>query len=219
MAIENWSPGTAFNSAKELKELVEESRKKFAEKLQEKEGISLSRANKIAKKQIGATWDLGHVNIHKKYGLTDEDIVRETEAIAPVLKHLHLTDNFGFSDSHLVPGMGNVPFKEHLEKLEKAGVLDKVRKVVEAGGYVKDISQRGAHGETMAAFSSGIYGAKMAPYWNQAQGMMGSYFGGYGATSPPTHHNIYGAGFTTLPTELGGTIPGGGSRFTGNPTA
>jgi len=115
--------------------------------------------------------------------------------------------------------MGNVPFKKHLEKLEKAGVLDKVRKVVEAGGYIQQISQKGAHGETISAFSSPIYGAKMASYWNQAQGAMGNYFGGYGAINPSNHHTIYGAGFTTLPTELGGNIPGGGSRFTGNSTA
>lgn len=219
MAIENWAPGTAFNNAEDLRALVEETRKKFAEKLHKKNNISMSRAKKIAEKQIGATWDVGHLNMNKKYGLTDEDIIKQTEAIAPVLKHLHLTDNFGFSDSHLVPGMGNVPFKQHLEKLEKAGVLEKVRKVVEAGGFIEQISKRGAHGETMAAFSSGIYGAKMAPYWNQAQGMMGNYFGGYGNTNPPTHHNVYGAGFTTLPTELGGNIPGGGSRFSGNSIA
>jgi hypothetical protein len=219
IAIENWAPGMAFNRAEDLKALVEETKKKFAEKLHKEGHVSLSRAKKIAEKQIGATWDVGHVNLQKKHGWTDEDIIRETETIAKNVKHLHLTDNFGHSDSHLVPGMGNVPFKEHLEKLEKAGVLDKIRKVVEAGGYIKDISQKGAHGETMSAFGSGIYGAKMAPYWNQAQGMMGSYFGGYGNTNPPTHHNVYGAGFTTLPTELGGTIPGGGSRFSGNPTA
>ena len=219
IAIENWAPGTAFNRAEDLKKLVEESRKKFAEKLQKEQRLSSSQSKEIAKKYIGATWDLGHVNMNKKYGLTDEDIVRETEIIAKEVKHLHLTDNFGFSDSHLVPGMGNVPFKKHLEKLEKAGVLDRVRKVVEAGGYIQQISQRGAHGETISAFSSPIYGAKLASYWNQATGLRGDYFGGYGAINPPTHHNVYGAGFTTLPTELGGNIPGGGSRFSGNPTS
>ncbi len=126
-------------------------------------------------------------------------------------------DNFGFSDSHLVPGMGNVPFKEHLEKLEKAGVLDKVRKVVEAGGYISKISQMGAHSDTLAAFGSPVYGMKMAPYWNQSIALRGNYFGGYGTLNPQNHHSVYGSGFSTMPLELGGNIPGGGSRFSGNP--
>jgi hypothetical protein len=217
IAIENWAPGMAFNRGEDLKKLVETTREKFAEKLNKEKNIGLSKARKIAEKQIGATWDVGHINMHKKYGLTDEDIVRETQEVASVVKHLHLTDNFGFSDSHLVPGMGNVPFKKHLEKLEKEGVLDKVKKIVEAGGYIKDISQKGAHSETLTAFGSSIYGAKMAPYWNQTIGLSGGYSGGFGMINPQTHHSIYGAGFSNLPTELGGQIPGGGSRFSGNP--
>lgn len=219
LAIENYAPGTAFNRAEDLRKLIEKTREEFVERLREEKGLSKSEAKRVAESQIGATWDVGHVNFHRKYGFTEEEIVAETEKIAPVVKHLHLTDNFGYSDSHLVPGMGNVPFKKHLEKLEKAGILDKVRKVVEAGGYIQQISKMGVHGETMSAFSSPIYGMKMAPYWNQTLGFRGNYFGGYGTINPQVHHSVYGSGFTTLPTELGGNIPGGGSRFSGNPTA
>lgn len=215
IAIENYEPGTAFNRAEDLKKLIDETRGKFAKALQH-EGMSKKEAQKFANEKIGATWDVGHVNLGKRYGYTDEDVVEETAKIASHLKHLHLTDNFGFTDSHLIPGMGNVPFKKHLEKLEREGVLDKVRKVVEAGGYIQQIAQRGVHGESAAAFGSPIYGAKMQNYWNQTAGLAGNYMGGYGMSNPSVHHSVYGAGFSNLPTELGGNIPGGGSRFSGN---
>ena len=43
-----------------------------------------------------------------------------------MVKHLHLTDNFGYADTHLPPGMGNVPIKGMLinsvkEPLEQMG--------------------------------------------------------------------------------------------------
>ncbi|MGK0209618.1 MAG: hypothetical protein ACI83O_000898 [Patescibacteria group bacterium] len=219
VAIENYKEGIAFNRAKDLKELIEVSREKFAKKLNEDKGINLKAAQKIAADRIGATWDVGHVHLHKQYGFADEDFVSETKEIIPVLKHLHLTDNFGYEDSHLVPGMGNVPIKEHLEALEKAGVLDKVQKVVEAGGYIQQLSQKGVHGESMSAFGSSIYGMKMDASWKDPQFFSGNYFGGLGAINPSNHHTMYGAGFSNLPAELGGQIPGGGSRFSGNSLA
>ena len=38
--------------------------------------------------------------------------------------HIHLTDNMGFDDEHLTPGQGNVPMKEFLRRMEKAGIKD-----------------------------------------------------------------------------------------------
>ena len=58
-----------------------------------------------------------------------------------------------------------------------------------------------------------------APYWNQAMGTQGNYFGGYGTTNPQTHHTYFGAGFTTMPVEMGGQMQGGQSRFGGTPMA
>jgi hypothetical protein len=49
--------------------------------------------------------------------------------------------------------------------------------------------------------------------------MMGGYFSGYGDSNPSVHHSVYGSGFTTLPRELGGNIPGTQSRFSGTPNA
>ena len=218
IAVENMMQGMAFSRAEDIKKLVNKSRDRFVDYLVEKEGMSESEAEKIAEKQLGVTWDVGHLNLMRKRGFTEEDIVKQTEKIGKMVKHVHLTDNFGYGDSHLAPGMGNVPFKKILEALEKKGDLKSMRKIVEAGGVVAHF-KRSPHPWTLSAFGSPIYGAKMAPMWNQAWETQGSYFGGYGTLNPEGHHNLYGAGFTTLPTELGGQIAGGRSRFGGTPMA
>jgi len=221
IAVENFQPGSAFSSAKELKKLVENSRKNFVKQLREEEGLSKSEAKKIAEKQLGVTWDVGHLNMIKKKGFKDVDVLKETKIITEdktMVKHVHLTDNFGFADSHLAPGMGNVPFKKVMEQLEKTGRLGEMRKIVEAGGFVQHF-KKSPHGLTMAAFGSPIYGMKNAPYWNQVANIQGSYFGGYGTLNPSQHHTMYGAGFTTMPVELGGEMQGGQSRFGGTPMA
>jgi len=221
IAIENFQPGTAFSSAKELKKLVNRSRKNFIKQLVEKKGMSESEAKAIAKKHLGVTWDVGHLNLLRKKGFSEKDILAETKRIAKdktMVKHVHLTDNFGFADSHLAPGMGNVPFKKILEQLEKTGRLKEMSKIVEAGGFVQHF-KKSPHSMTMAAFGSPIYGMKNEPYWNQMVDMQGSYFGGYGTINPQQHHSIYGAGFTTMPVELGGQMPGNQSRFGGTPMA
>jgi len=135
-----------------------------------------------------------------------------------MVKHVHLTDNFGYSDSHLVPGMGNVPFKKILEQLEKTGRLEEMGKVIEAGGFINQF-KKSAVSSSMAAFGSPIYGMTANANWAQSIGMMGSYSGGYGTLNPQQHHSMYGAGFTTMPVELGGEIQGGQSRFGGTPMA
>ena len=60
---------------------------------------------------------------------------------------------------------------------------------------------------------------KMAPTWTQlyGQGTPGGYFAGYGAINPEIHHSLYGTGFSALPMELGGQIPGKESQSTGAP--
>ncbi|MFH1237986.1 MAG: hypothetical protein ABIH79_01175 [archaeon] len=221
IAIENFMPGTAFSSAEKLKELVNSSRKVFVEQLIREKKLSEAEAKKIAEKQLGVTWDVGHLNMIKKKGFTDVDVLAETKKISEdktMVKHLHLTDNFGFADSHLAPGMGNVPFKKIMEQLEKTGRLKDMRKIVEAGGFVQHF-KKSPHGMSLAAFGSPIYGMSAGPHWNQATEMQGSYFGGYGTLNPQQHHSMYGSGFTTMPIDLGGQMPGDQSRFGGTPMA
>ena len=55
----------------------------------------------------------------RKEGYSEKDIVKQTEIIAPFVKHVHLSDNFGFEHTELPMGMGNVPLKEIMEKLQK----------------------------------------------------------------------------------------------------
>ena len=218
IAVENMFQGFAFSKAEDLKKLVEKSRENFIEQLVEKKGMKERDAKALAEKHLGVTWDVGHLNILKKKGFTDKDIIEETKKINPLVKHIHLTDNFGYADTHLAPGMGNVPIKKILEELEKNGRFDEMRKITEAGNFVQHFKTV-PHSMTMAAFGSPIYGMKSAPYWNQTMNMQGSYFGGYGTINPSQHHSIYGAGFTTMPVDLGGQMADTNSRFGGTPMA
>ncbi|MEI7718993.1 MAG: TIM barrel protein [archaeon] len=219
IAVENMFTGMAFPRAEDLKKLVIESRDKFVKNAVQN-GVDKQDAKEAAEKVIGVTWDVGHLNLLKKEGFTDEDIRKQSEIIAPYVKHVHLTDNFGYADSHLAPGMGNVPIKKILEELEKKGDLAAMGKIVEAPGFVQHF-QKSPHGWTMAALGSPIYGAMMGPYWNQVTGMAqsGGYFGGPQAFLPERHFSMYGSGFAGLPTELGGQMPGNASRSTGTPMA
>lgn len=220
ICIENMFPGMAFNSLKGEKDipgisgLISESRRKFVEKAVER-GLSLSSAEKEAERLIGVTLDTGHLNISKKKGFEDKDLKKEVEEIAKYVKHVHLSDNFGYSDSHLPAGMGNVPFKDILEELEKKGV--KSRKIAEAGGFVQHFGIS-PYPFLLEALGSPIYSMQMSPYWNQASGLQQGYFAGYGQMLPQGNYEMFGAGFSALPAELGGQRGGaGGSRMSGKP--
>jgi sugar phosphate isomerase/epimerase len=220
LAIENMYQGMAFSRAEDMKKLVEKSRDNFVEYLKG-EGLSESEAKGLAKNKLGVTWDVGHLNIMKKKGFGDKDVIEETKKInedKSMVKHIHLTDNFGYADTHLAPGMGNVPIKKILEELEKNGRFGEMRKIVEAPSMIQHFKVA-PHSMTMAAFGSGIYGMKNGPTWDQAFNLQGNYFGGYGNLNPQTHHSYFGAGFTTMPVELGGQMAGGQSRFGGAPMA
>ena len=212
ISIENLYPGMAFSYGEDMKNLIKESRDKFVDKAV-KEGFGRGEAEEQAKKMIGMTLDVGHLNIAKKRGFKDEDLKKEVEEIAKYVKHVHLTDNFGYSDSHLPPGMGNVPFKKIFEVLDEKGF--KGRTIVEAGGFVQHF-QASPFPYVLEAFSSPIYAMKNAPYWNQSQGLQQGYFSGYGNMLPQGNYETFGAGFSQLPMELGGQKPGAeGSRMSG----
>jgi len=228
ISLENFFPNTAFSRAESMKKLVEESRKAFVEKAKN-EGYSESEAKAIASKLIGVTWDTGHINLIRKYGFGDDEqghfdskkfgkfMADEAKTIAPYVKHVHLADNFGYNETHLPPGMGEVPFKEILRELEKAGYSGK--NIVEAGNFVAQ--KMGLPTPyVLEAFGSPLYAAQASPYWNvmkQTSGYPGAYFGGYGMMLPDQHFSTYGSGFATLPSELGGQMPGKGQRFSGAP--
>ncbi len=208
--VENLFPGMAFSHGEELDNLIKTSRKKFVERATA-QGVSQSKAEEQAEKVIGVTLDVGHLNIAKKKGFKDKDLLKEMEQIAKHVKHVHLTDNFGYSDSHLSPGMGNVPIKEILERLEKEGYEGK--KIVEAGGLVQHFGKSPLP-YMLEAFGSPIY--QGGPQWNQAIGLYQSYSGGFGQMLPSINYETFGAGWSNLPAELGGSRAGAqGSRMSG----
>ena len=213
VSIENPPVGGAFSRAEDIKKLVEDSRRKFVENAR-KEGMSVSQAKSASEKLIGATWDVGHINMLRKYGYKTKEIVAETETISPYVKHVHLSDNFGFEHTELPMGMGTVPTKEILEKLNKAGF--KGKKVIEAAQWWQHFKTAPLV-PTMEALGSPLYSMKMAPYWNQVAYTQGNYFTGYGPIFPEQHFSTYGAGFSGMPAELGGQMPGKQSRFGGTP--
>ncbi|OGJ13215.1 hypothetical protein A3K82_01425 [Candidatus Pacearchaeota archaeon RBG_19FT_COMBO_34_9] len=215
LSIENPPAGFALSTGEDLKNLVEESRKQFVERAKS-EGMNESRAEDAAKKLIGVTWDVGHINMLRKQGISEKDIIKETEKVAPLVKHVHLSDNFGFEHTELPMGMGNVPIKEIMDKLGQQGF--DAKKIIEAGSWWQH-QRTPPFKETLEAFGSPIYSMQMAPYWNQNAGFQQSYYAGLaGQWLPQTHYETFGAGFLRLPMELGGQRGGGeGGRMSGRP--
>jgi len=207
MVIENPPAGFGLSTGEDLKNLVIESRKQFVIKAKEN-GMNEDQAGKIAEKLIGATWDVGHINMLRKQGFTDKDIIRETEKIAPYVKHVHLSDNFGFEHTELPMGMGNVPMKEIMEKLGQNGF--EAKKVIEASSWWQHF-QTAPVKETMEGLGSPMYSSGPGPYWNQSLGFQQGYLSGYGMMLPPNNYQTFGAGFSQLPGELGGEITRGGN--------
>jgi len=214
ISIENPPAGFALSTGEDLKNLAEKSREHFVSKLKE-EGMSGKQAKAQAEKLIGVTWDVGHINMLRKQGFGEEDIIKETEKIAPLIKHVHLSDNFGFEHTELPMGMGNVPTKEIMEKLGKKGF--EAKKIVEAIGWWQHF-QSSPLQETMEALGSPMQSTAPGLYWNQVVGLQQGYLSGYGQMLPPKHYETFGAGFAQLPQEVGGQMPGAqGSRMSGKP--
>ena len=113
--------------------------------------------------------------------------------------------------------MGNVPVKEHLEMLEKQGVLKNATKIAETSGWPQHFGTSPTI-YNLQGMGSAFYSTGMPPYWNQSVGLTQGYFTGYGMMLPQINYETQGAGFAQLPSELGGPRPGAqGSRMSGRP--
>ena len=216
--IENVFPGMAFTPAEDWQELIKQSRDQFVDRAIKSKsegglGISESKAREEAERIIGATLDVGHLNVARKKGYTEKELLEEVKKIAKDVKHVHLTDNFGYGDTHLPPGMGNVPIKEIMEELEQKGYGGK--KIVESPGWPQHFGTS-PFPYILEAFGPEVY--KGGITWNQVSGLQASYSGGFGKMFPQIHYQTFGAGLTQLPQELGGVRPGAqGSRLSGRP--
>lgn len=221
ISIENAPYGTVLTSGEEIKELIDKTREEFVKKLSS-EGISKSEAEKQAKKLIGVTWDVGHINMMRKQGFDKKEVIKQSEAVAPFVKHVHLSDNFGLEHTELPMGMGNVPIKEIMERLGEEGFEGK--KIIEAGNWWQHFSpgqgkENSPFQYSLEAFGSPIYADSTGPLWNQAIGFQQPYNQGLaGPWLPSYNFEQFGTNFSQLPSELGGQRPGAqGSRMSGRP--
>jgi hypothetical protein len=210
-----------LSSGEDLRDLVKASHNKFIARAKA-EGMSESKAREEAEKLIGVTWDVGHINMMRKHGAQDRDILKQTEKVAPFVKHIHLSDNFGLEHTELPMGMGNVPIKEHEALLKKqfGEKFSKIKQIVETGAWFRNFNNVTPFAETLEAFGSGmsgIYPMKMASTWNATRGGTSPYFTGYGRMLPDINFSTYGAGFSSLPAELGGQVAGTRNRLSGAP--
>ena len=221
ISIEHSYAGQMFSTGSELKGLIQDIQKQFVNKATKPKnkgglGISKSKAKKASKEFIGATWDLGRINSLRKKGFTEKEIIKQSEEIAPMVKQVHLSDNFGFETTELPMGMGNAPYKEVLKKLKEKGY--KGKKTVEALNWYEHFKTT-PYKETLDAMESPIYSAKAGgPYWSVKETYQPSYNSGYGRILPQVNYESFGASFSQLPTELGGKMQGAsGNRFGGAP--
>ena len=191
VAPENIFPEQYGSHPKELKNLVLEARKTMVDELRDR-GMGVSQAEKVAKEHIKATFDVGHANTWKKFfkrdpgdSLEQSDrkfkkwMIKQTEDLQKegIIGHVHLSDNFGYYDEHLAPGEGNVPIKELIDKLDKAGYKGKT--IVEWGAQTPEQSFR--VWSKSLGLSSSTY--KMDGNWSWTD-IQGSYFG---RTGSPTY--------------------------------
>lgn len=219
ITLENYQQDFTLGTAADMERTILKSRQMFAEKLSQERNISERDAMKEAEKIIGVTWDVGHINFLRKKGYSEEDIVNETARVARFVKQVHITDNFGFTDSHLPPGMGKAPIAAQLDAMKKGGfnISKKGSLIVEAGEFVGHFKEN-PHMYTLEGFASPLYPLKAAPSWYQIRDVQGPYNMGIGNIYPELHfRDLYGTSFSTLPRELGGQFPGEKSRFAGTP--
>ncbi|MBD3204390.1 hypothetical protein GF327_08925 [Candidatus Woesearchaeota archaeon] len=137
IAPENLFPETYGSHPDELKNLVKQGRDAMIKKLKSNYGMSDAKANKLAQKHIKATIDIGHMNVWRKYfvsnpneSLEERDkrfnkwLLKKTKTLVDegYVGHIHINDNFGFHDEHLSAGDGNAPIKEFIEQAKDAGL-------------------------------------------------------------------------------------------------
>lgn len=193
IAPENWRPEEYGSHPDEIRNIVTKSREKMQEQLRG-EGYSKEEAKEKSKEYIKATLDVGHFNLwrskfKKLEGETPDRrdkrfntwLLNETKKLADegLIGHIHLADNFGYDDEHLTPGEGNIPMKEFIKNMEKAGLKDFIS---EAGSF----NANTVMADTWALMGSPIYTTTKAPtfrsmheqhfgYHNPATYIVGAY--------------------------------------------
>lgn len=203
VAMEHIFPESYGGHPDELIDLVEGGRRVMAEKLKQ-QGYAEEEARKLAETHIKGHLDTGHINMWRKYWVTDPKISPEENekrfngwllgkveemAKMQMIGSVHLTDNFGYHDEHLSPGQGNTPVVEMIKTLKKHGFKGAL--IVEPGAdATTDLSDFHGLMKTWRLFGSSIYGVGLGgggggrePGRQRAWGeVQYSYFG---QTEPP----------------------------------
>lgn len=97
LAVENgMTPSSPFSTPAELREVVEEV-------------------------GAGITYDVGHANLRERAEGGKLDVRSQIRAMGKSLLHLHVHDNRGGDDDHLVPGEGEIDFSSLSSSLHEAG--------------------------------------------------------------------------------------------------
>lgn len=149
---ESYAPEQYGGHPDEIRKIIDASRKRMAELLSNK--YSKEEAKKLSEQHIKATLDAGHINIWRKYLVRKEGesldtyekrfnnwLLDKTEELAKdgYVGHVHLSDNFGYDDEHLIPGEGNVPYTEFIKRMRKHGMREFIQ---EPGSFNYDYSLR-----------------------------------------------------------------------------
>ena len=185
VAPENWAVEMYGSHPKEYREIISKSRDKMTEYLQRQNAsMSNHQAEKIAEEHIKGTFDIGHLNMWKKYYKAkpgeDKDkgfakwmdqnvrgLVRDK-----IIGHVHLSDNFGYHDEHIEIGEGNTPIQEFFKILKEEDYKGKM--IAEPGGQREKQLHR-AWSSALMAGRSPIYRVDgTSKNWTDVSG---SYFG------------------------------------------
>lgn len=163
IAPENVFPEGGYGShPSELKELIKKSREQMARDLMEREKVSESEAKRIAKEHIKATFDIGHAYTWKRFfaekpgeSLEEHDkrfkdwLMGQVKELTRegIIGHVHISDNFGYHDEHLAPGVGSAPIQEFVQELKKQGFKEPM--IVEWGAQ----TEQEAYGAMLGAWA------------------------------------------------------------------
>ena len=147
IAIENFFPDVHGGHPDEVRDMVLKSRDKFANMLQKERGVSEDAAKKEAEARIKATWDTSHANMWRKYfqpKYHGEPMEKIDERFKKwyldkakdwkdknIMGHIHVSDNFGWEDEHVVPGQGNAPIKEFIQLMKDKTEKGEIDVIVE----------------------------------------------------------------------------------------
>lgn len=198
VAMENLFPESYGAHPDELKDLVLGSREKMASRLMKDYSLSSDQARKKADQHITATLDTGHVNMWRKYWITDpKKTIEENDnnfdkwlvgkigelAKAGVIGHVHLVDNFGYQDDHLAPGEGNSPIQKMVKALKENGYKGEL--IVEPGAdWSTDVTGFHSVMKAWKLFGSPVYGAGSGGgVVSRGWGQVG--YGHFGENLPP----------------------------------